>query len=86
MHAVRAYSYTLDYRNTDYHIDPYFSSPYGSDSNCLVWDHVDKWNCVMCKDQYYIATNSRYNSTHDKYYDGCEPCMTKHQLFIIDIL
>ncbi|CDW71619.1 UNKNOWN [Stylonychia lemnae] len=45
----------------------------GYDENCLIYDYIDKYNCLKCKQGYYIQKNFFFNETSNRGWDGCVP-------------
>ncbi|CDW80471.1 UNKNOWN [Stylonychia lemnae] len=54
-----------------YFLGPQVASEFSQDIFCLIFDYQDQYNCIKCKDGYYINKNGLYNETASRFQDIC---------------
>ncbi|CDW83215.1 UNKNOWN [Stylonychia lemnae] len=51
---------------------PLTISQLSSDLNCDIFDYENQQHCLKCKSGYYLGKDSYYNTTTDRYQNGCQ--------------
>ncbi|CDW85618.1 UNKNOWN [Stylonychia lemnae] len=51
--------------------NPQLDSQFSKDIFCLIFDYQDQYNCIKCKDGFYINKNGFYNETASRFQDIC---------------